>query len=243
MALSLSIGAGVSREQCRSAGNACLDVSPALEREAAVSLATGPADTRRRPARLRVRRRGRVRADDGAMERAGGAPVHELVGTCLQGLEWLDDGCGDGSFTQALVLHQRPATVVGVDPAPAQLSYARRRVADARVRFLEGDAQNLPLPDACVDAAVDGSGALLRAGPAARRARDGAGGQGRRNDRGLPMGPGRWWIPAAADPRCGACRWLPVASAPERVGSGAAGIGRPVAKTPDWWTCSRASSR
>ena len=70
------------------------------------------------------------------------------------GLAWLDDGCGDGSFTQALVAHQRPATVVGVDPAPAQLDYARQRVADARVRFLEGDAQALPLPDASVDAVV-----------------------------------------------------------------------------------------
>ncbi|MFO1337241.1 MAG: class I SAM-dependent methyltransferase [Burkholderiaceae bacterium] len=70
------------------------------------------------------------------------------------GLAWLDDGCGDGSFTQALVEHQRPATLVGVDPAPAQLSYARQRVSDARVRFLEGDAQELPLPDASVDAAV-----------------------------------------------------------------------------------------
>ena len=70
------------------------------------------------------------------------------------GLAWLDDGCGDGSFTQALVLHQRPASVVGVDPAPAQLSFARQRVASAGVRFIEGDAQALPLPDASVDAAV-----------------------------------------------------------------------------------------
>lgn len=70
------------------------------------------------------------------------------------GLEWLDDGCGDGSFTQALVEHQLPATVVGVDPAPAQLSYARQRVAHAGIRFLDGDAQALPLPDASVDAAV-----------------------------------------------------------------------------------------
>lgn len=70
------------------------------------------------------------------------------------GLAWLDDGCGDGSFTESLVLHQRPASVVGVDPAPAQLSYARQRVATAAVRFMEGDAQALPLPDASVDAAV-----------------------------------------------------------------------------------------
>lgn len=70
------------------------------------------------------------------------------------GLAWLDDGCGDGSFTQALLEHQLPEAVVGVDPAPAQLSYACQRLADARVRFLQGDAQELPLPDASVDAAV-----------------------------------------------------------------------------------------
>lgn len=70
------------------------------------------------------------------------------------GLAWLDDGCGDGSFTQPLVAHQCPGSVVGVDPAPAQLSYARQRVARAEVGFLEGDAQALPLPDASVDAAV-----------------------------------------------------------------------------------------
>ncbi len=70
------------------------------------------------------------------------------------GLAWLDVGCGDGSFTQALVEHRRPATVVGVDPAPAQLNYARQRLARAGVRFLEGDAQELPLPDSSVDAAV-----------------------------------------------------------------------------------------
>jgi len=70
------------------------------------------------------------------------------------GLAWLDDGCGDGSFTQSLVLHRHPASVVGVDPAPAQLNFARQRVATASVRFMEGDAQALPLPDASVDAAV-----------------------------------------------------------------------------------------
>jgi SAM-dependent methyltransferase len=71
-----------------------------------------------------------------------------------QGLAWLDDGCGDGSFTESLVLHQRPASVIGVDPSPAQLRFARRRPAAAGVRFVEGDAQALPLPDECVDVAV-----------------------------------------------------------------------------------------
>ena len=70
------------------------------------------------------------------------------------GLAWLDVGCGDGSFTESLLLHQGPGSVVGVDPAPAQLSFARERAATASAVFMEGDAQALPLPDACVDAAV-----------------------------------------------------------------------------------------
>jgi SAM-dependent methyltransferase len=71
-----------------------------------------------------------------------------------EGLEWLDDGCGDGSFTDRLVALQAPSSVVGVDPEPAQLAFARRRACAASVRYLEGDAQALPLPDDSVDAAV-----------------------------------------------------------------------------------------
>lgn len=70
------------------------------------------------------------------------------------GLAWLDDGCGDGSFTELLIARQRPMSVVGIDPAPAQLAFARQRPGAAAARFAEGDAQALPLPDECVDAAV-----------------------------------------------------------------------------------------
>jgi SAM-dependent methyltransferase len=71
-----------------------------------------------------------------------------------EALSWLDDGCGDGSFTEVLLGRQRPSSVIAVDPAPAQLAFARRRIAVESVRFLEGDAQALPLPDASVDVAV-----------------------------------------------------------------------------------------
>lgn len=71
-----------------------------------------------------------------------------------EGLAWLDDGCGDGSFTESLVRRQKPSSVVGVDPSPAQLEFARQRSCTAAVRYLEGDAQALPLPDSSVDAAV-----------------------------------------------------------------------------------------
>lgn len=47
-----------------------------------------------------------------------------------------------------------PAGAAIHGPAPAQLRFARQRPGTAAVRFLEGDAQALPLPDASVDAAV-----------------------------------------------------------------------------------------
>lgn len=71
-----------------------------------------------------------------------------------EGLDWLDDGCGNGAFTEMLVARQRPASVVGVDPAPAQLAFARQRPGVGGARFVEGDAQALPLADGSVDAAV-----------------------------------------------------------------------------------------
>lgn len=71
-----------------------------------------------------------------------------------EGLDWLDDGCGSGSFTEVLVSRQRPLSVVGVDPSPAQLAFARQRIGTARASFVDGDAQALPLADASVDVAV-----------------------------------------------------------------------------------------
>ena len=70
------------------------------------------------------------------------------------GLAWLDDGCGNGAFTEALIRRAKPAAVVGVDPSAEQLAFARGRAGAATARFLEGDAHALPLPDGSVDAAV-----------------------------------------------------------------------------------------
>lgn len=70
------------------------------------------------------------------------------------GLEWLDAGCGNGSFTEVLLSMRRPRSVVGIDPAPAQLAFARQRIRTDAARFLHGDAQALPLEDASVDVAV-----------------------------------------------------------------------------------------
>src|SRR5262249_843651 len=69
-------------------------------------------------------------------------------------LQWLDVGCGNGAFTEELIAHCAPATVVAIDPSDDQLAYARTlpgaKIADFRV----GDAQDLPFADASFDVAI-----------------------------------------------------------------------------------------
>ena len=63
----------------------------------------------------------------------------------------LDVCCGTGDV--ALALAATGAEVVGVDFSEPMLSVAReRKPAEARVRFLQGDALNLPFADASFDA-------------------------------------------------------------------------------------------
>ncbi|MFI2611231.1 class I SAM-dependent methyltransferase [Kitasatospora sp. NPDC018619] len=54
----------------------------------------------------------------------------------------LDVGCGTGVF--ALLLAGRGVEVVGVDPAAASLEVARAKPGAAAVRWLHGDARDLP---------------------------------------------------------------------------------------------------
>jgi ubiquinone/menaquinone biosynthesis C-methylase UbiE len=67
-----------------------------------------------------------------------------------KGARWLDLGCGTGVFTQLVLDSCSPAVMVAVDPATAQIDYARKqvgRLADFRV----ADAQALPFPDGSFD--------------------------------------------------------------------------------------------
>lgn len=66
-----------------------------------------------------------------------------------QGLRWLDVGCGTGAFTQSIQQRCAPASVHGVDPAPAQIEYARKQAPEAA--FDVADAIDLPFADATFD--------------------------------------------------------------------------------------------
>jgi ubiquinone/menaquinone biosynthesis C-methylase UbiE len=69
-------------------------------------------------------------------------------------LTWIDVGCGNGAFTELVVERCAPRAITGLDPADAQLSYARSRPGSAGVQFQKGNAMSLPFPDAFFDAAI-----------------------------------------------------------------------------------------
>jgi SAM-dependent methyltransferase len=62
---------------------------------------------------------------------------------------WLDLGCGTGAFTGLILKHCAPASVTGIDPAPAQVEHARKNYPAAD--FHIGDSMALPFGDDTFD--------------------------------------------------------------------------------------------
>jgi len=69
-------------------------------------------------------------------------------------MRWLDVGCGNGAFTEELIVRCAPAAVAAVDPSDDQLAYARTRPAASMADFRVGDAQKLPFADNSFDVAA-----------------------------------------------------------------------------------------
>ena len=102
-----------------------------------------------------------IRFDDGAAyERMMG--VWSAIGGKVfldwlqpgKGLTWADIGCGNGAFTQLIGDRCAPKRVLGIDPSPGQLDYARKRLASMPVELTTGDAMALPYPENSVDLAA-----------------------------------------------------------------------------------------
>jgi SAM-dependent methyltransferase len=64
---------------------------------------------------------------------------------------WLDVGCGIGVFTELILDTCSPAAAIAVDPAAAQIDYARNQPVARRADFRVADAQSLPFPDCGFD--------------------------------------------------------------------------------------------
>ena len=74
----------------------------------------------------------------------------EFVGV-RDGEQVLDVGCGTGSLSATLARVTGAAKIVGIDSAKGFVEYARTHVADPRVTFEPGDAQELPYSDGSFD--------------------------------------------------------------------------------------------
>ncbi len=70
------------------------------------------------------------------------------------GRKWLDVGCGNGAFTEMIIEQCAPAAVDGIDPAEAQLAFARARPGTSLATYRAGDAMTLPYADATFGIAV-----------------------------------------------------------------------------------------
>lgn len=69
-------------------------------------------------------------------------------------LDWLDVGCGTGALSAAILAHCSPRSLLAIDPSAGFVEAARATLAGPRVEVQVGEAQALPLGDACKDAIV-----------------------------------------------------------------------------------------
>lgn len=73
----------------------------------------------------------------------------------LEGKEVLEVGCGRGGGAAFVAQRFAPARLTGLDFSEKAIEFARSQHADPRLTFVRGDAEQLPFPDASVDAVVN----------------------------------------------------------------------------------------
>lgn len=102
-----------------------------------------------------------IRFDDGAAYERGmggwSVPAGEVFldwVTPAAGLRWLDVGCGNGVFSELAMRRCAPVSMNGIDPSPAQISYAQSRPGAQGAVFQLGDAMALPFGDDGFDIAT-----------------------------------------------------------------------------------------
>ena len=65
------------------------------------------------------------------------------------GARWLDVGCGTGAFSELILRRCAPKSVTGIDPAPAQIEYVRKRLPGST--FEVEDSMTMPFGDGAFD--------------------------------------------------------------------------------------------
>lgn len=73
----------------------------------------------------------------------------------LTGLEVVEVGCGPGGGSAYLACTHHPASLVGIDINKKMIDWCREQHHASNLRFLQGDAQDLPIASDSVDALVN----------------------------------------------------------------------------------------
>jgi SAM-dependent methyltransferase len=90
----------------------------------------------------------------GRWSRCVAGPFLDWLGPAT-GLDWIDIGCGNGAFSQEVLTQSYPRRLLGIDPSPDQIGFARTRLAaHPAAAFALGDAQALDQPDDSFDVAA-----------------------------------------------------------------------------------------
>jgi SAM-dependent methyltransferase len=108
----------------------------------------------------------RLSADEEA-ERYCAQLYHRVVeGVDLDGKDVVEVSCGRGGGAAYLRRHFTPSTVTGIDLAPAAVAFCRRVHKMPGLRFIQGDAEALPVFDRSCDVVVNVEAASLYEDPA-----------------------------------------------------------------------------
>ncbi|SEH65961.1 Methyltransferase domain-containing protein [Mycolicibacterium rutilum] len=79
----------------------------------------------------------------------------------LAGKRVLEVSCGHGGAASYVMRTMNPASYTGLDLNPSGIAFCRRKHPLPGLAFLEGDAENLPFPDASFDAVINVEAAHL----------------------------------------------------------------------------------
>jgi SAM-dependent methyltransferase len=80
---------------------------------------------------------------------------HVAGAASLENREVLEVGCGRGGGGAYVAERFDVSTLTGLDFSQSAITFARAHHADPRLRFVRGDAENLPFPDALFDAVLN----------------------------------------------------------------------------------------
>lgn len=80
---------------------------------------------------------------------------HAVTGLDLNGKNVVEVSCGRGGGASYVKRYLKAKTVTAVDLSPKQIEFCRRVHRVPGLRFLQGAAEDIPLPDECIDAIVN----------------------------------------------------------------------------------------